>query len=243
MIIPIGQPFKRGQVLYVYTKDAEGKVHSRRDVGVFFIPMTGAMMSRPRPDRGRHPRGRHGPRAARRRARRSAGARCGIAGRGRACRAGPGGDRDGAGSAVTVGAPAGRAVEGRKQFFFEKKNQKTFVPGGGAWTTFGAEGAKSFCFFFFRKRRRLLSSCPVDPMRLTRRALGLGAMALAAPARAARTLSLGHAFPAGGEDEGDFRDRLSRRFAAEVLRARPARWWCRSMPAPSSRGRRRSSRR
>ena len=44
MIIPIGQPFKRGQVLYVYTKDAAGKVHSRRDVGVFFIPMTGAMM-------------------------------------------------------------------------------------------------------------------------------------------------------------------------------------------------------
>ena len=44
MIIPIGQPFKRGQVLYIYTKDANGKVHSRRDVGVFFIPMTGAMM-------------------------------------------------------------------------------------------------------------------------------------------------------------------------------------------------------
>jgi protein-L-isoaspartate(D-aspartate) O-methyltransferase len=49
MIIPIGQPFKRGQVLYVYTKDAEGKVHSRRDVGVFFIPMTGAMMKNPAP--------------------------------------------------------------------------------------------------------------------------------------------------------------------------------------------------
>jgi len=49
MIIPIGQPFKRGQVLYVYTKDAEGKVHSKRDVGVFFIPMTGAMMNRPKP--------------------------------------------------------------------------------------------------------------------------------------------------------------------------------------------------
>ena len=49
MIIPIGQPFKRGQVLYVYTKDADGKVHSRRDVGVFFIPMTGAMMNRPHP--------------------------------------------------------------------------------------------------------------------------------------------------------------------------------------------------
>ena len=52
MIIPIGQPFKRGQVLYVYTKDAEGKVHSKRDVGVFFIPMTGAMMNRPKPAAG-----------------------------------------------------------------------------------------------------------------------------------------------------------------------------------------------
>ena len=49
MIIPIGQPFKRGQVLFVYTKDAEGKIHSKRDVGVFFIPMTGAMMQRPAP--------------------------------------------------------------------------------------------------------------------------------------------------------------------------------------------------
>jgi len=48
LIIPIGQPFRRGQVLYVYTKDAEGRVHSRRDVGVFFIPMTGAMQTRPR---------------------------------------------------------------------------------------------------------------------------------------------------------------------------------------------------
>lgn len=44
MVIPIGQPFKRGQILYIYTKDARGKVHSRRDVGVYFIPMTGAMM-------------------------------------------------------------------------------------------------------------------------------------------------------------------------------------------------------
>ncbi len=49
MLIPIGQPFKRGQLLYVYTKDADGKVHSRKDVGVFFIPMTGAMMNRPKP--------------------------------------------------------------------------------------------------------------------------------------------------------------------------------------------------
>ncbi len=47
MVIPIGQPFKRGQVLYIYTKDESGKVHSRRDVGVFFIPMTGAMMKAP----------------------------------------------------------------------------------------------------------------------------------------------------------------------------------------------------
>lgn len=49
MIIPICQPFKRGQVLYVYTKDAEGKIHSKRDMGVFFIPMTGAMMQHPTP--------------------------------------------------------------------------------------------------------------------------------------------------------------------------------------------------
>ena len=49
MLIPIGQPFKRGQFLYVYTKDEDGKVRSRKDVGVFFIPMTGAMMNRPKP--------------------------------------------------------------------------------------------------------------------------------------------------------------------------------------------------
>jgi protein-L-isoaspartate(D-aspartate) O-methyltransferase len=49
MIIPIGQPFKRGQFLYVFTKDNDGKVRSRKDVGVFFIPMTGAMMKNPAP--------------------------------------------------------------------------------------------------------------------------------------------------------------------------------------------------
>lgn len=43
MIIPIGQPFRGQQVLYVYTKDSQGKVHCRKDVGVFFIPMTGRM--------------------------------------------------------------------------------------------------------------------------------------------------------------------------------------------------------
>ncbi len=49
LVIPIGQPFRRGQFLYIYTKDAEGKVHSKKDVGVFFIPMTGTMMKTPAP--------------------------------------------------------------------------------------------------------------------------------------------------------------------------------------------------
>ncbi len=49
LVIPIGQPFKRGQVLYVYTKDEEGKIHSKRDMGVFFIPMTGAIAKTPQP--------------------------------------------------------------------------------------------------------------------------------------------------------------------------------------------------
>jgi len=50
MIIPIGQPFKRGQVLYIYTKDKAGKIHSRRDMGVFFVPMIGAVTRSPPPD-------------------------------------------------------------------------------------------------------------------------------------------------------------------------------------------------
>lgn len=48
LVIPIGQPFRRGQFLYIYTKDEEGRVRSRKDVGVYFIPMTGAMMRQPR---------------------------------------------------------------------------------------------------------------------------------------------------------------------------------------------------
>lgn len=44
LIVPIGQPFKKGQVLYVFTKDKSGRVHSRKDMGVFFIPMTGRIM-------------------------------------------------------------------------------------------------------------------------------------------------------------------------------------------------------
>ncbi|WP_246514636.1 protein-L-isoaspartate O-methyltransferase family protein [Neoroseomonas soli] len=49
LVIPIGQPFRRGQFLYIYTRDEDGRVRSRKDVGVYFIPMTGAMMNRPRP--------------------------------------------------------------------------------------------------------------------------------------------------------------------------------------------------
>ena len=49
LLIPIGQPFKRGQFLYIYTKDQDGKVRSKKDVGVFFIPMTGTMMKTPKP--------------------------------------------------------------------------------------------------------------------------------------------------------------------------------------------------
>ena len=45
MVIPMGQPFKREQFLYVFTKDEDGKVSSRKDLGVFFIPMTGAMQA------------------------------------------------------------------------------------------------------------------------------------------------------------------------------------------------------
>lgn len=45
LVIPMGQPFKREQFLYVFTKDAEGKVHSRKDVGVYFVPMTGKMLA------------------------------------------------------------------------------------------------------------------------------------------------------------------------------------------------------
>ncbi|MFM7303514.1 MAG: protein-L-isoaspartate O-methyltransferase family protein, partial [Alphaproteobacteria bacterium] len=49
LVIPIGQPFRRGQFLYIYTKDEESRVRSRKDVGVYFIPMTGTMMRTPAP--------------------------------------------------------------------------------------------------------------------------------------------------------------------------------------------------
>ncbi len=46
MIIPIGQPWKP-QFLYLFTKDAQGKVHSQRDVATLFIPMTGQIQTPP----------------------------------------------------------------------------------------------------------------------------------------------------------------------------------------------------
>lgn len=49
LIIPVGPAIKGKQILYVYTKDTEGKVRSKRDVGVYFIPMTGAMQEKPKP--------------------------------------------------------------------------------------------------------------------------------------------------------------------------------------------------
>lgn len=47
LIIPVGQPFKRQQVLYVFTKDSDGRIQSRRDVGVYFVPMTGRIARGP----------------------------------------------------------------------------------------------------------------------------------------------------------------------------------------------------
>jgi protein-L-isoaspartate(D-aspartate) O-methyltransferase len=46
LIVPIGQPFKRGQFLYVFTREADGRVRSRKDVGVYFVPMTGEVQKR-----------------------------------------------------------------------------------------------------------------------------------------------------------------------------------------------------
>ncbi len=43
IIIPIGQPFKHNQVLYVYHMDNRGRVHSKKFIPVYFIPMKGAM--------------------------------------------------------------------------------------------------------------------------------------------------------------------------------------------------------
>ena len=59
-------------------------------------------------------------------------------------------------------------------------------------------------------------------MMLTRRALVAGGLAapailsLGSRAQAATTLKLSHQFPGGTIDEGDFRDRMCRKFAAAI---------------------------
>jgi TRAP-type transport system periplasmic protein len=66
------------------------------------------------------------------------------------------------------------------------------------------------------------------------------AAALAAPAlmasgrlaSAVQTLKISHQFPGGTLEEGDFRDRLCRRFAAELENAPKGRWSGRSIPTP-----------
>jgi protein-L-isoaspartate(D-aspartate) O-methyltransferase len=45
IVVPIGPPFKREQFLYTFTRDASGKVHSRKDIGVIFVPMTGKIQA------------------------------------------------------------------------------------------------------------------------------------------------------------------------------------------------------
>src|SRR3984893_9947964 len=57
-------------------------------------------------------------------------------------------------------------------------------------------------------RRRVLAGTLAAPAVITASRLGL-----AAPAK---TLKISHQFPGGTIDEGDFRDRLCRRFAAEL---------------------------
>ncbi len=46
LLVPIGQPYKRGQMLYLYTKQADGRVKSRAITGCYFIPMKGELMKR-----------------------------------------------------------------------------------------------------------------------------------------------------------------------------------------------------
>jgi len=65
-------------------------------------------------------------------------------------------------------------------------------------------------------------------MKLTRRHVLAGAIAAPAlikmggTARAATTLKISHQFPGGTIDDGDFRDRLVRKFAAGVEKATTA---------------------
>ncbi len=63
----------------------------------------------------------------------------------------------------------------------------------------------------------------IDRMNVTRRdaLVGVataGAFGLIGPAKAATTLKISHQFPGGTIDDGDFRDRLCRKFADEVTK-------------------------
>src|SRR6476660_5156269 len=69
-----------------------------------------------------------------------------------------------------------------------------------------------------------IQECKEECMAISRRRILQGAIAAPAviasarlrPAAAAVTLKISHQFPGGTIDEGDFRDRLCRRFAAEL---------------------------
>jgi hypothetical protein len=52
---------------------------------------------------------------------------------------------------------SGVAQKARKQFFFEKKNQKTFVIMGVPWNAAKLIKIKVFCFFFSKKKSFLLA--------------------------------------------------------------------------------------
>lgn len=41
LVIPVGPAFRSEQFLYLFTKEGDGRVRSRRDIGVWFVPMTG----------------------------------------------------------------------------------------------------------------------------------------------------------------------------------------------------------
>jgi hypothetical protein len=47
------------------------------------------------------------------------------------------------------------STEGSKMFFFEKKNQKTFIPTGACCPSEAVEEAKVFCFFSSEKKALL----------------------------------------------------------------------------------------
>jgi hypothetical protein len=64
---------------------------------------------------------------------------------------------------------AGQSREGRKPFFFEKKNQKTSISLGSLYPERPQpKESRVFCFFFSKKKRLLLRCC-LYPIALDRR--------------------------------------------------------------------------